>query len=892
MATHLTSLPREPMLQYYRPATGDRGINKCVLMNELSSNNLSKKTIEFLKSHPSATWDGGTALHVAVEAKASHHIQLIVNLGINVNAHNNNGLTALHDACGGSDFESVNALLNAGCSPNTSSSNGATPLCIAVTFMDNPQIVKLLLSFNADPNLSTLNAQNAIKYAQSMGKIELLQQCILECRDQTGIKAEEKPASSLHLESPDSTAEKKLQKEQLKYLYRLDYQECTKKFDTLIRYYTPNDNTKSHLTRDLVRVGRLDLVYFMVCKYSGYIDWAEIVPELQQACRAHHNRQLIFNTKQKGDHLFKHVLAWSLKNGDIKQCVDIFHFLPPEHRQHALVLAVEHKRWDFFDAIIDKFDCAGVSFNLPNGEPFIFRLYRENQTERLQTLILHFDVLKDVVNQNQQSFLHLEMKQDTCEPSTFFSFLLSQKANVNQVDKDKKTPIFYGFEHKSPVVYRDLLKAKANYRHTQTDGRDFLYVIARQGRHDILLECEQCNIDWINHRHIANRVIYNLHNETPLKPDINVMAHFFTEKPCRITGFQKMLPKNLDIFQPDKYKKNVLCYLLEAGQLAIVKQQIEQCLATQKSTTLSPERARARLIYRAFPYSVDAYKQMSKQLARLKEAELMSFVWSEVMPIEMRSRPQSSPYQRMLLVSIDDSPNRIPYANGLLMKHPWMDIVTTKSKPVNEKIEYSWLRKTKRTTFENSKIIIDGHGPTILGCEGVDIALLFDHFFDEIGISKETKLKLSLLSCGMGEHCTAANFHLLMQDFLHTFTTLLQRPVTIIASSVIVYIFEDGETIATEQEPSTQHSQDPMSTPPKDRPSERVVKRWQGSSKWLDPNYKFYKCFTGITAENYHNELILEFSIKEGAYFHQPKQKDASLMQGIHSVAVQGDIVP
>lgn len=96
-----------------------------------------------------------TPLFTAVENGWAKIIQMLLAAGANVNLKDNDGRTVLNHAINNSP-EIVQALLDAKTNPNTEDKSGRTPLSYAVE-KDNSEVVKLLLTAKADPNLGTLD---------------------------------------------------------------------------------------------------------------------------------------------------------------------------------------------------------------------------------------------------------------------------------------------------------------------------------------------------------------------------------------------------------------------------------------------------------------------------------------------------------------------------------------------------------------------------------------------------------------------------------------------------------------------------------------------------------------------------------------------------------------
>ena len=100
--------------------------------------------------------DGNTLLMYAANQGFSSIVEIILNTDKEaVHIENNEGSTALICACQSGQIECVKQLLKANANPNVQNKFGFTPLTAAIFFNDI-EIVKLLINFGSDINLSNL----------------------------------------------------------------------------------------------------------------------------------------------------------------------------------------------------------------------------------------------------------------------------------------------------------------------------------------------------------------------------------------------------------------------------------------------------------------------------------------------------------------------------------------------------------------------------------------------------------------------------------------------------------------------------------------------------------------------------------------------------------------
>ena len=137
-------------------------------------------------------------ISAAYSAKNTDHIQLLIDLGADVNTSNKHGQTALlnavnHNMC----IDTVELLLEAGADPNIWATGrvnpqNQTPLMIASHQHNSPELIELLFKHGADPNM---RAKYLSALEQAIGSSNhhgydalktLVVYCDLEQRDDSG----------------------------------------------------------------------------------------------------------------------------------------------------------------------------------------------------------------------------------------------------------------------------------------------------------------------------------------------------------------------------------------------------------------------------------------------------------------------------------------------------------------------------------------------------------------------------------------------------------------------------------------------------------------------------------------------------------------------------------
>ena len=107
---------------------------------------------------------GRTALLAASENENLKILSLLLKVGADVNAKDNNGVTALMVATL-NNTEAVSLLLEAGADVNAKTDWGMTALMVAASLNKTPEVIDLLLKHGADINEKSNSGGTALMYA-------------------------------------------------------------------------------------------------------------------------------------------------------------------------------------------------------------------------------------------------------------------------------------------------------------------------------------------------------------------------------------------------------------------------------------------------------------------------------------------------------------------------------------------------------------------------------------------------------------------------------------------------------------------------------------------------------------------------------------------------------
>lgn len=122
------------------------------------------------------------ALQIAATNGYLRTLKKLVAKGANINAEDGIGRTVLHTAIGLQNKELINFLLENGANPNVLGDKGDSFYCRSplMSAVENGDIdlIKLLFSKKADPNLTCLNGKNALRIALINGKIEIFEMLV------------------------------------------------------------------------------------------------------------------------------------------------------------------------------------------------------------------------------------------------------------------------------------------------------------------------------------------------------------------------------------------------------------------------------------------------------------------------------------------------------------------------------------------------------------------------------------------------------------------------------------------------------------------------------------------------------------------------------------------
>ena len=110
-------------------------------------------------------------MHYAALRGETKSIEMMLKLGADVNASDEQGKTPLHDACLKGHSETVRLLLDHGANIGARDKSGATPLHDAA-LGGEPATIKLLLDRKADALARDDDGQTALDYAQKLDRAD------------------------------------------------------------------------------------------------------------------------------------------------------------------------------------------------------------------------------------------------------------------------------------------------------------------------------------------------------------------------------------------------------------------------------------------------------------------------------------------------------------------------------------------------------------------------------------------------------------------------------------------------------------------------------------------------------------------------------------------------
>ncbi|BAY39599.1 ankyrin [Nostoc sp. NIES-2111] len=117
--------------------------------------------------------NGDTALMRATREGINDVVQELIDLGVDINARNNDHNNALWFACFGNYYGLIHLLLAANIDINNQNDNGATVLMYAAS-AGKTEVVELLLQYHPNLYLKNLDDFQAIDFASNVEVLRLL----------------------------------------------------------------------------------------------------------------------------------------------------------------------------------------------------------------------------------------------------------------------------------------------------------------------------------------------------------------------------------------------------------------------------------------------------------------------------------------------------------------------------------------------------------------------------------------------------------------------------------------------------------------------------------------------------------------------------------------------
>ncbi len=150
------------------------------MMNRKSHFNLSAATKEWLIGKGYNPEDleqpgenGDTALMKATREGVGAVVKELIDLGVDINARNNDNNNALWFACFGNHYDLIHLLLAARINIDNQNDNGATVLMYAAS-AGKTEVLKLLLQYHPNLYLKNLDDFQAIDFASNVEVLRLL----------------------------------------------------------------------------------------------------------------------------------------------------------------------------------------------------------------------------------------------------------------------------------------------------------------------------------------------------------------------------------------------------------------------------------------------------------------------------------------------------------------------------------------------------------------------------------------------------------------------------------------------------------------------------------------------------------------------------------------------
>ncbi|MBM7073851.1 hypothetical protein JQC92_17730 [Shewanella sp. 202IG2-18] len=190
------------------------------------------------------------------------------------------------------------------------------------------------------------------------------------------------------------------------------------------------------------------------------------------------------------------------------------------------------------------------------------------------------------------------------------------------------------------------------------------------------------------------------------------------------------------------------------------------------------------------------------------------------------------------------------------------------------------IRIGKKPFTDNSKLIINGHGPQIAGMTGSEFGKVIERWLISVGCKGKVCPKITLVSCNVGQDQAEFNPDNGLIEFKDSFVTDLVdylgkkgRNIRVTATSGVVSTMGDGVEICFMENPET-----------------KEVFKWQGEGCWLSPLYPYRRLrgFDKLSKRNYDASMVklYEFDSITGKVTSRNKYEGENEHFGLQSVAV------
>ncbi len=851
-------------------------LNEHALKSALGQNN--NVALELvLENYPNARGrKQRNALHMACRLKLTDKLAELVRLGVDINAIDSEGNTPLHLAIiSGCSDEACQVLITEKAALGTTNEHKKTPENLA-SEANRPELAQLLQSIKrsksqqessvkkpapAMPSQPLENPEgrsllhNAVLNASSEQCWQLLQQGISpNAGDVNGL-------TPMHLG---------LEKRSVNtYKILLDHHGDP----------TLCDKAGWSVARTAAYYGRFDLLSLFK---KERVDCLSLDPSIEDTLyKALGNNQCSF-VNEYGPDIMMDLARKAMQQHNSGRLSLLCVYLDKPAKESLFLWAIQNQFWPEAEELLGALIPLTDYFVDQNGNTPIHLLIQLQNADLAARLLKQCPEWIDIPNHQKQTALHLACSSESGSQNAI-TLLLNFKPDVNALDENGCTPMHYGLKGRSQNSYRILLEAKANPALVNNQGQSVMQCAAEVGRLDLLTEFNRFNWKWNKDTAAWESAWRAISNDKILAADQSAFL-LFAQGVKEFAQFQTLMDRGLRIFEADDEGQTALFYLLAGDHLDMAEKLIEQ--VANDSKLKSPAEARANAIKRLLPVNREQCLSLIRATARANNREALRLVLNDIMPANMQKRSDNTPYGNLTLMLLNDDKNRLKASAGYMVQNPWADVIMVDlvngAEGEEGEIQLDSLcAASNRHNLQNCKFVVDGHGPNLFGLHGADFAHILDNLLSAKHIQPDNQVRLTIYGCESGKPLLEAD----SKDFIMQLMTALARkhnryPI-VTAASETVYVMGDGETLTCRCTAETRHLDS----------TEQVVEFWQGSKKFLNPDYEYASHFKGLTTDNLRNDLVKEYEFRPGTGIceHDKHRGPGDESGGLHSLQIPGD---